>query len=46
MGHTSVKLKKSKLLTGLTCVPKDNYKYAQKQNLEVKLIFLNLTTVM
>jgi hypothetical protein len=36
---TSMKLKKAKLLTGLTCVLKDNYKYAQKQNLEVKQIF-------
>ncbi len=36
MGHTSIKLKKAKLLTGLTCVLKENYKYAQKQNLEKK----------
>ncbi len=26
--------KKDKLLTGLTCVLKENYKYDQKQNLE------------
>jgi hypothetical protein len=35
-GHTSIKLKKAKLLTGLTCVLKENYKYAQKQNLYLK----------
>jgi hypothetical protein len=40
MGHTSIKCKKAKLLTGLTCVLKENYKYAQKQNLEVKQIFV------
>ena len=40
MGHTSIKLRKAKLLTGLTCVLKENYKYAQKQNLEVKQIFV------
>jgi hypothetical protein len=41
MGHTSIKfLKKPKLLSGLTCVLKENYKYAQKQNLEVKQIFV------
>ncbi len=39
-GHTCVKLKKAKLLTGLTGVRKENYKYAQKQNLEVKQIFV------
>jgi hypothetical protein len=39
MGHASKKLKKSKLLTGLICVLKENYKYAQKQNLEVKQIY-------
>jgi hypothetical protein len=39
-GHTSIKLTKSKLLTGLTCVLKENNKYAQKQNLEVKQIFV------
>jgi hypothetical protein len=38
MGHTSMKLKKSKLLTGLICVQKEKYKNAQKQNLEVKQI--------
>jgi hypothetical protein len=32
--------KKAELLTGLTCVLKENYKYAQKQNLEVKQIFV------
>ncbi len=41
MGFTSMgtyfyKVKKAKLLTGLTCVLKENYKYAQKQNLELK----------
>ncbi len=40
MGHTSIKLKNDKLLTGLICVQKENYKYAQRQNLEVKLIFV------
>ncbi len=40
MGHTSIKLKKANLLTRLTCVLKENYKYAQKQNLEVKQIFV------
>ncbi len=25
---------------GLTCVLKENYNYAQKENLEVKLIFI------
>ncbi len=40
MGHTSIKFKKAKLLTGLTCVLKENYKYAQKQNLEVKQILV------
>jgi hypothetical protein len=40
MEHTSIKFKKAKLLTGLTCVLKENYKYAQKQNLEVKQIFV------
>jgi hypothetical protein len=40
MGRTSIKLKKAKLLTGLICVLKENYKYAQKQNLEVKQIFV------
>jgi hypothetical protein len=39
-GHTSIKLKKAKLLIGLTCVLKEIYKYAQKQNLEVKQIFV------
>ncbi len=38
--HTSTKLKKAKLLTGLTIALKENYKYAQKQNLEVKKIFV------
>jgi hypothetical protein len=42
MGHTSIKLKKSKLLTGLTWVLKENYKYAQKQNVEVKQTLLKL----
>jgi hypothetical protein len=32
--------KKPKLLTGLTCELKENYKYAQKQNLEVKQNFV------
>jgi hypothetical protein len=40
MGHCSMKLKKSKLLTWLTWVQKENYKYAQKQNFEVKQIVL------
>jgi hypothetical protein len=40
MGHTSIKLKKAKLLTELSCVLKENYKYAQKQNLEIKQIFV------
>ncbi len=40
MGHTSIKLRKAKLLTGLTCVQTENHKYAQKQNLEVKQIFV------
>ncbi len=42
MGHTSVQLKTSKLLTGLTCIAlkKETYKYAQKQNLEVQEIFV------
>jgi hypothetical protein len=26
-------------LTGLTCVLQENYKYAQKQNIEVKQVF-------
>jgi hypothetical protein len=39
-GHTSIKLKKAKLLTGLTSLLKENYKFAQKQNLEVKQIFV------
>jgi hypothetical protein len=38
--HTSTKMKKAKLLTGLTIVLKENYKYAQKQTLEVKQIFV------
>jgi hypothetical protein len=40
---TSIKLKKAKLLSGLTCVLKENYKYCmydQKQNLEVEQIFV------
>jgi hypothetical protein len=40
IGHTSIKLQKSKLLTGLTCVLKKKSKFAQKQNLEVKQIFV------
>jgi hypothetical protein len=36
MGHTSIKLNKSKLLTGLTFVLKENYKYTQKKNLVQK----------
>jgi hypothetical protein len=32
--------KKSKLLTGLPCVLKENYQYAQKKNVEVKQIFV------
>jgi hypothetical protein len=40
MGHTSIKLKQSKLLTGLTCLLIENYKYAQKKTLEVKQIFV------
>ncbi len=40
MGHTSLKLKKAKLLTGLTCVLKENYTYVQKKNLEVKQFFI------
>ncbi len=39
-GHTSIKLTKSKLLTGLTCVLIENHRYAQKKNLEVKQIFV------
>jgi hypothetical protein len=39
MGHISIKLKKSKLLSRLTWVLKENYKYAEKQNLEEKQIF-------
>jgi hypothetical protein len=39
-GHTSIKLKKSKLLTGLTCVLIENHRYAEKKNLEVKQIFV------
>jgi hypothetical protein len=43
VGHTSIRLdKKSKLLTGLTCVLKENHKYAkyaQKINLEVMQLF-------
>ncbi len=35
MGHISMKLKKSKLLTGPACVLRENYKYPQKQHLEV-----------
>jgi hypothetical protein len=34
------KAKKSILLTGLTCVLIENYNYAQKQNLELKQIFV------
>ncbi len=34
------KLKKPKLLTGLTCVLEENYKFTQKQNLEVKQLFV------
>jgi hypothetical protein len=45
-GHTSTKLKKAKLLTGLTIALKENYKYAQKQNLRSKTNFcLELKTV-
>jgi hypothetical protein len=40
MGHTSIKVKKSKLLTGLTCVLIENHSYAQKKNLKVKQIFV------
>ncbi len=40
MGQTSIKFKKAKLLTGLTCALKENYKYVQKKNLEVKQIFV------
>jgi hypothetical protein len=45
MGFTSMgtyfyKVKKAKLLAGLTIALKENYKYAQKQNLEVKQIFV------
>jgi hypothetical protein len=40
MGHTSIQIKKSKLLTGLTCVLKENYKFAQMQNIEEKQIFV------
>jgi hypothetical protein len=34
MGHTSIKLKQSKLLSGLVLI--ENYKYAQKKTWEVK----------
>jgi hypothetical protein len=40
MGHTSLELKKFLLLAGLTCVQKEKYVYAQKQNVEVKLNFV------
>jgi hypothetical protein len=40
MGHTSIKLKKYKLLTVLICVLKEKYKYAQQENLEVKQIII------
>ncbi len=40
LGHTSKKLKNPKFLTGLTCVKKENYRYAQKLNLEVKQSFV------
>jgi hypothetical protein len=40
LGHTSKKLKYPKFLTGLTCVLKENYGYAQKLNLVVKQIFV------
>jgi hypothetical protein len=45
MGHTSIKLRNAKLLTRLTCVLKRITKYAQKQNLEVKIFELELNTV-
>jgi hypothetical protein len=45
------KAKKSKLLTGLICVLKKNYKYAQKQILQVKQIlfksyYSNITQIL
>ncbi len=41
MGFTSMgtyfyKVKKRKIIDWLTCVLKENYKYAQKQNLKLK----------
>ncbi len=39
-GFYFYKAKKLKILTGMTCVPKDNYKYTQKQNFEVKQILV------
>jgi hypothetical protein len=48
LGNTPMRLKNlNDWLHALTCVLKENYKYAQKQNLEVlvKQIFLNVTTV-
>ncbi len=46
MGHTSIKLKNYKLLTGLICGQKENYKYiCSKAKFRSKTNFcLNLTT--
>ncbi len=38
MGHTSIKLRKAKLLTGLTCVLKENYKVCSKAKFRSKKI--------
>ncbi len=38
MGNTSIKLRKSKVLIGLTWVLKESYNYAVKQKIEVKQI--------
>jgi hypothetical protein len=40
--NTFMELKILKLLTGLTSVLKENFKYAQSQNIEVKQIFVTL----
>jgi hypothetical protein len=46
MEHTSKKLKKSKLLSGLICVLKENYKNFQKQNLKVKPYYRNIMQIL
>jgi hypothetical protein len=40
-GHTSIELKKLKLLTGLACVLEDNYKYALEKEVDVQIFCYN-----